>query len=98
MTDQELIEKAKKGGPYVRVATHHMNHGKSGFRTPHRMINGVEHKYCAYCFEWHPVEEFLQSKHHWDKLLSSCQYAMKEKGLIRSEKRSEYQRRYINKK
>lgn len=41
-------------------------------RIPHKIIDGVEHKWCCRCKKWKIITEFSNSKRAWDGLLARC--------------------------
>jgi RNase P subunit RPR2 len=41
-------------------------------KTPHRLINGIEHKICTRCQQWKPVDEYYRDKKSADGLRYYC--------------------------
>lgn len=50
----------------------------SGKRINHKVINGVEHKYCGKCHEWKTLDDYATDNKKWDGLNSWCKTCKKE--------------------
>ena len=47
-------------------------HNKKKTRVPHKMLNGIEHKYCRLCDEFLILSDFTKNNASWDKKGTYC--------------------------
>jgi len=47
-------------------------------RKAHYLIGGVEHKHCAHCNTWYPLDSFYNNASHWDGKDGSCKKCSRE--------------------
>ena len=59
----------------IRIAKHHSDYGKTSYRVLHKTCDIGELKYCPYCDNFHPLDEFNKSKSRWDGLQTNCRWA-----------------------
>lgn len=73
-----------------------------GKNVPHKILDGIEHKYCATCGSWIPVTLFGKSRHPKDGLYHRCKQCVKKYlKKFKTENRDRYleqSRRYRSKR
>jgi len=60
----------------------------------HKIINGVECKWCGSCKRWLPLSEFSKDKKRWDGLRDQCKQCRKQYYENNKEKKKQYRKQY----
>ena len=63
-------------------------------KSKHKIINGMEYKYCDACGKWKAVENFCKHKRRWDSLNSTCMECSNKNRIEWGENNKEHIRQY----